>query len=79
MVYDSSDRPVSNVCTDQVIVRLWHAISRPPQVGLKVDVGKLMCKINEVKEELNIKLNERVRDMQYQLQGMSVMLTNAEL
>ena len=44
-------------------------VSRSPQHGLLVDVGKILCKINEVKEELNMLLNERVRYVQTELKG----------
>ncbi|KAL9126195.1 MAG: hypothetical protein Q9217_004724 [Psora testacea] len=51
-------------------LRVWHIISHPPKFGLNVDVGRIMCKINEVKEESVIKLNESVRDIERQVKDM---------
>ncbi|KAL9035956.1 MAG: hypothetical protein Q9180_004576 [Flavoplaca navasiana] len=53
-------------CTHQILVRLWHVISHPPRMGLDVDVAKIACKINEVKEQSTIGLHQRVRDVQNQ-------------
>ena len=78
-MYNPSTGQSIKVCTDLATVRLWHVASRPPQVGLKVDITKIMCKINEVKEEINIKLNERVRDLQNQLLGKSVIFGGKKL
>ena len=41
-------------------------------MGLEVDVAKIACKINEVKEESTIGLHQRVRDVQNQFSGWSV-------
>ncbi|KAL8647629.1 MAG: hypothetical protein Q9226_006353 [Calogaya cf. arnoldii] len=53
-------------CAHQILVRLWHAVSHPPKMGLEVDVAKIACKINEVIEESTIGLHQRVRDVQNQ-------------
>ena len=61
-------------CTHQILVRLWHVVSHPPRMGLEVDVAKIASKINEVKEESTIGLHQRVRDVQNQFSGESVIL-----
>lgn len=61
-------------CANQKAVKLWHAVSRPPKMGLEFDVAKIDCKIHEVNEEINIKLHERVQSLQNQLFGRSIVL-----
>lgn len=50
-------------------VRLWHAIAKPPTLFSNRVVDDIARKIAEVKEEREMLLNERVRDMQMEIKS----------
>lgn len=50
-------------------MRFWQAITQPPKIGFDRSINEIGRKITEVKEERDLNLNVRVRDLEDRLIG----------
>lgn len=60
--------------------RIWVAIARPPQIGLRAELDSLLSKIEEVKEERDIgqaarvkRIDDNVEKAQQELEGQAAL------